>query len=46
MGRVKNLPKDVQYNIFAERILLYRRYSNLLPPAKSFKDIAKFIHCK
>jgi len=44
MGRVKM--RSNRYNIFAERILLYMRYSNLLPPAKSFKDIAKIIHCK
>ena len=45
MGRVKNLPKDVQYNIFAERILLYRRYINLSPQI-SMKEISKFIHSK
>ena len=43
MGRVKMISNS--YNIFAERILLFKRYSNLIPET-TMKDITKFIHCK
>lgn len=42
MGRVKMISNS---NIFVERILLYKHYSNLLPET-TMKDITKFIHCK
>lgn len=43
MGRVKMISNS--YNIFVERILLFKRYSNLIPET-TMKDITKFIHCK
>ena len=43
MGRVKIIPNT--YDILVERVLLYKRYSNLIPET-TMKDITKFIHCK
>ncbi len=47
MGRVKMKynKNNGGYNLFVDRILLYKCYSNLLPET-TVKDISKFIHCK